>query len=58
MALSAHLAELSEKHNNLKRRIEEELAKPAWDEDFVRKLKHEKLKLKDEIQRLESQVRH
>ncbi len=53
MALGAHLAELSEKHKLLKRRIEEELARPAADEARIRRLKHEKLKLKDAIMRLQ-----
>ena len=59
MALSAHLAELSEKHKLLERRIEEELARPGFDDVELRRLKHEKLKLKDAIQRLSSkETRH
>jgi hypothetical protein len=60
MALGAHLAELSEKHKLLKRRIEEEMARPAADEAKIRRLKHEKLKIKDAISRLqdESGTRH
>ena len=54
MALSAHLTELSEKHRLLKRRIEEELARPRADETKVRRWKHEKLKLKDQIEKLSS----
>lgn len=52
MALSAHLAELAEKHKVLDRTIEEELAHPSSDELKIAKLKREKLKLKDEIARL------
>lgn len=58
MALSAHLQELSEKHRQLERRIEEEAARPGSDDAVLRKLKREKLKLKDEIVRLESTTRH
>lgn len=59
MALSAHLAELSEKHKLLERRIEEELARPGIDDVELRRLKQEKLKLKDAIQRLSSKdTRH
>ena len=58
MALQAHLAELAEKHQLLKRRIEEELARPAADEAKIRRCKQEKLKLKDEISRLNIPVRH
>jgi len=59
MALSAHLAELSEKHKLLERRIEEEATRPGSDDLEVHKLKLEKLKLKDEIVRLSgSETRH
>jgi hypothetical protein len=58
MALSSHLAELSEKHRLLERRIEEEEARPGSDDLSIRRLKAEKLKLKDEIARLSSPTRH
>ncbi len=58
MALSAHLQELSEKHRQLERRIEEEIARPGSDDLEIRRMKQEKLKLKDEIVRLEAQTRH
>ena len=48
MALAAHLAELSEKHKLLERRIEEEVTRPGSDDLEIHKLKLEKLKLKDE----------
>jgi hypothetical protein len=52
MSLNAHLTELSEKHRLLERRIEQEMARPARDDVRLRRLKSEKLKLKDEIARL------
>jgi hypothetical protein len=58
MALSAHLQELSEKHRALERRIEEEMARPGSDDLEIRRMKQEKLKLKDEMLRLENQTRH
>ena len=59
MALNAHLAELSEKHRLLERRIEDEMARPSADEDKLHKLKLEKLKLKDTIAKLQdSDTRH
>lgn len=58
MALGAHLAELSEKHRLLERRIEEEVTRPGSDDLTIQKLKKEKLKLKDMIARLESETRH
>jgi hypothetical protein len=53
MALASHLAELSEKHRTLERQIEEELARPGADDLEISKLKKEKLKIKDEITKLQ-----
>lgn len=53
MARSAHLSELAEKHKVLDRRISEEMARPASDDAAINKLKLQKLKLKDEIAKLE-----
>lgn len=58
MALTGHLDELSQRHSALKRRIEEELARPGSDDIEIKRLKQEKLKLKDEIERLQHSVRH
>lgn len=57
MTMSAHLAELAEKHRLLDQRIEEAISSPGIDDAEIRKLKQEKLKLKDEIERL-SATRH
>ncbi len=53
MARSSHLSELAEKHKVLDRRIAEERSRPALDEAKVNKLKLQKLKLKDEITKLQ-----
>jgi hypothetical protein len=58
MALSTHLAELAEKHRLLDRTIEEELARPSADELAVARLKREKLKLKDKMNRLSHETQH
>jgi hypothetical protein len=58
MSLAAHLAELSEKHKLLERRIEEELARPGSSDLDITRLKREKLKLKEQIVRLEVKTRH
>ncbi len=58
MALSSHLQELSEKHRQLERRIQEEIGRPGSDDLTIRKLKREKLKIKDEITKLASETRH
>lgn len=58
MALSAHLQELSEKHRQLDRRIEQEMARPGSDDLEIRRMKQQKLKIKEEIDRLQSEARH
>ncbi len=58
MALDAHLMELSEKHRQLDRKIEEELSRPTADDLKIAELKRQKLRLKDEIQRLRHEMSH
>ncbi|HZA01351.1 MAG TPA: DUF465 domain-containing protein [Hyphomicrobiaceae bacterium] len=57
MSLAAHLAELTEKHRLLEKKIEEEMTRPAVDSIKINRLKLEKLRLKDEIARLK-ETRH
>ncbi|MBI1383546.1 MAG: DUF465 domain-containing protein [Rhizobiales bacterium] len=52
MAVGAHLSELAEKHRLLDRKIEELLASPSSDDMEIQELKRQKLKLKDEMERL------
>ena len=56
MALQAHIAELEQKHATLEKLIEEELAAPTGDDLKISQLKREKLKIKDEIIRLQGQT--
>jgi hypothetical protein len=61
MTLAAHLAELSEKHRLLEMKIREEMARPSADETQIIQWKREKLRLKDEmakLQRKNGQLRH
>jgi len=58
MSLAAHLAELSEKHRLLEKKIEEAMSHPSPDNLEISRLKREKLKLKDEIHRLKSRTQH
>jgi hypothetical protein len=58
MSLAAHLAELSEKHRVLERKIEEAMAHPSTDAAEITRLKREKLKLKDAIKRIDAGTRH
>jgi hypothetical protein len=56
MALQGHMQELSEKHKKLQDLIESEMTHPDWDEVRVAALKKEKLRIKDELERLRSSV--
>jgi hypothetical protein len=58
MSLNSRLTELTEKHRSLERKISEEMTRPAADAVKLVRWKHEKLKLKDEIAKLSSPVRH
>lgn len=52
MPLSGHLDVLSTKHRALERKLEQALNSPSVSDLELAKLKREKLKIKDEIQRL------
>jgi hypothetical protein len=61
MPLAADLARLSEKHRQLELKIREEMAHPGADETRIVQWKREKLRLKDEmakLQRTNGQFRH
>jgi hypothetical protein len=53
MSLGAHLQELKKKHAILSQRVEEAERSPGIDDLAIRSLKKEKLRLKEEITRLE-----
>jgi hypothetical protein len=57
MTLAGHLAELSEKHRILEARIQEEMARPGADDLQISRLKKEKLKIKDEMIKLQGDNR-
>ncbi len=52
MAVESHIREITDKHRKLQELIEAEMAHSAWDEMRVAALKKEKLRLKDELERL------
>jgi hypothetical protein len=58
MALQGHIQELSEKHKRIEQLIETELSHPDWDDVRVAALKKEKLRIKDELERLRSGTVH
>ncbi len=53
MSLSAHLDELRRKHQALSDKVEEAQRNPSTDDLTIGELKKQKLRLKEEIQRLE-----
>ncbi len=55
MGLAEHLAELTDKHQSLELKIEEEMARPLADSLKISELKRRKLQIKDEIARLKTQ---
>lgn len=54
MSVSAHVAELKRKHETLSAEVEAAQRMPATDPLEVASLKKQKLRLKEEIQRLSS----
>ncbi|HEX4293434.1 MAG TPA: DUF465 domain-containing protein [Rhizomicrobium sp.] len=51
-----HIQELSDKHKQIEETINAEMANPEWDEIRVAALKKEKLRIKDELERLRSSL--
>jgi hypothetical protein len=56
MSLQAHLGELVAKHRALEAELADALAHPAVTDEQISELKRRKLKIKDEISRIEQQV--
>ncbi len=58
MALDANLVKLSEKHRALDRKIVEEQHRPTADALKIAEWKRQKLRLKDELERLGPESHH
>jgi len=52
MSLSSHLTELRKKHEHLSQEVEAAQRSPGFDDLHVTELKKQKLKIKEEIERL------
>jgi hypothetical protein len=52
MAIEARIRELGTRHQALERQIEDELARPWFDDDHLKDLKRQKLRLKEELEML------
>lgn len=56
MELQGTIKDLTEKHKKLEQLIDAEMAHPDWDEARVAALKKQKLRIKDELERLRTSV--
>lgn len=54
MSLSSHLVELKKKHQSLSQLVEDAQRAPSTDALHLAQLKKQKLKLKEEIERLQA----
>ena len=56
MNLEGHIEELKKKHEMLQEKIEVEQKAPGSDDIVIAQMKKEKLRIKDEIERISSQL--
>jgi hypothetical protein len=56
MSLHAHLNELASKHKALETELADMLAHPASSDEEIAELKRRKLRIKDEMMKLESEL--
>jgi hypothetical protein len=56
MALQGQINHLSNQHKKIEDNINAEMANPDWDEMRVAALKKQKLRIKDELERLRNTV--
>lgn len=56
MSMSSHVTELRKKHEQLDKMIEDEQRAPGSNDLTISKLKRQKLKLKEEIERASAQA--
>lgn len=58
MSIAARLESLHQEHDRLDETIAQEILHPGSDDLTLSQLKREKLRLKDEIQKLEAELAH
>jgi hypothetical protein len=58
MTVEAHLATLERKHGTLEEQLHAEMTRPSAKDQVIAELKRQKLRIKDEIERLKVQMRH
>ncbi len=58
MSVQAHLGELAAKHKALEAELEDVMSHPASSDAEIAELKRKKLRIKDEMTKLEVQMKH
>lgn len=58
MSIDGHLDALKRKHGALESQIEDQMSRPVPDQSALTALKREKLRLKEEIEKIKAQTRH
>ena len=58
MSVQAHLGELAAKHKALEAELEDVLSHPASSDAEIAELKRKKLRIKDEMTKIEVQMKH
>lgn len=58
MTIEAHIETLEKKHGALEQELHSAMLHPSTDDIQIAELKRQKLKVKDQIERLRSQTRH
>jgi hypothetical protein len=58
MTVEAHLATLKQKHGSLEEQLHAERTRPSGKDQTIVELKRQKLRLKDEIERLQAKMSH
>jgi hypothetical protein len=58
MSVQAHLGELAAKHRALEAELEDAMSHPASSDAEIAELKRKKLRIKDEMTKLEVQIQH
>lgn len=56
MSLQAHIERLRERHGHLESQLSELMASPSASDDELAEVKRQKLRVKDEITRLQSEA--
>lgn len=58
MGLESHIQQLTDKHRRLEETITEEMAHPGHDELKISAMKRQKLRIKEELERLRFETAH